>query len=227
MKIQEFTDKLKKELPELNWKDYVVSEDIISDFAFSEILVGDFYGSIGLRISSSHVAKKVLNYIERNNLDTTGRFKQVFDSEEGFISINDIDDYILDLIIKGLKNWKEYIDRIRKSKDERDQLIIIHPDWDIDSFKNDFKIVCGDNRDYRIGIMSTKDWDFSNDKLCSELTENSCDCFGIGLLSDVTDSFDEFLEDSDDELTKAWEELKEKYPDFVVSYEDIYITDFD
>lgn len=163
--------------------------------------------------------------MKKNNLDITGRFKQVFNLEDGFTPIDDIDDHILDLIIKGLRNWKNYIDGIRKSKDEKDQLIIIHPDWDIESFKKDFKIVCGEGMNWRLGIMSTGEWDFSNDELCDELHENSCDCFGIGSIFDEGwSSLEEWLEDSD--LTEVYEELKKKYPG-VDLIKDIYETDFD
>jgi hypothetical protein len=223
MKNEELIEKLKKELPELNWKDDVRYAYIESNFACSFIMAGETCDGDGFDISV-HVAEKMLDYVKKNNLDTTGRFNQVFNIEEGFISIDDIDDYILDLIIKGLRNWKNYIDGLRKSKDERDQLIFIHPDWDIESFKKDFKIIVGEDMDWRLGIINTKDWDFSNDELCAELGENSCDCFGIGPFYDMWDSLEEALEDWD--LTEEYEELKKKYPG-VDLIEDIYDTDFD
>ena len=223
MNKEKLIEKLKNELPELNWKDNIRYASIESNFACAFMLAGDTYDGDGFDIPV-HVAKKILNYVKKNNLDTTGRFKQVFKPEEGVISIDDIDDYILDLIIKGLRNWKNYIDGLRKSKDERDQLIIIHPDWDIESFKKDFKIIVGEDMDWRLGIISTKDWDFSNDELCDELNENSCDCFGIGSIFDTWDSLEELLEEWD--LTKEYEELKKKYPG-VDLIKDIYDTDFD
>lgn len=226
MNKERLIKRLQDELPELNWKDRKNDDaDLESNFACAFILAGDTYDGTGFDISV-HVAKKILNYVKKNNLDTTGRFKQVFDLREGVISIDDIDDYILDLIIKGLRYWKSYIDGLRKSEDVRDQLIIIHPDWDIESFKKDFKIVCGEDMDWRLGIMSTGEWDFSNDELCNELNENSCDCFGIGSAFDMWDSLEELLEDSDEELTVAYEELKNKYPG-VDLIKDIYETDFD
>jgi len=218
MDKERLIERLKNELPELNWKEREYA-DLESKFACASILAGDTYDGTGFYIHSIHVANKILNYIEKNNLDTTGKFKQVFKPEDNFTSIDDIDDNILDLIIKGLRNWKNYIDGLRKSKDERNQLIIIHPDWDIESFKKDFKIVCGG-----LGIMSTGEWDFSNDELCGELNENSCDCFGIGSIFDMWDSLEELLEDWD--LTEEYEELKKKYPG-VDLIKDIYETDFD
>ena len=221
MNKEKLIEKLKNELPELNWREECTNLE--SNFACAFMLAGDTYDGDGFDIPV-HVAKKILNYVKKNNLDTTGRFKQVFKPEEGVISIDDIDDYILDLIIKGLRNWKNYIDGLRKSKDERDQLIIIHPDWDIESFKKAFKIIVGEDMDWRLGIISTKDWDFSNDELCDELNENSCDCFGIGSIFDTWDSLEELLEEWD--LTKEYEELKKKYPG-VDLIKDIYDTDFD
>lgn len=228
MDKERLIERLKNELSDLNWKERKERKytDLESNFACAFILAGDTYSGTGFGISI-HVAKKILNYIEKNNLDITGRFKKVFNFEDGFTSIDDIDDHILDLTIKGLKNWKNYIDGLRKSKDERDQLILIHPDWDIESFKKDFKIVCGEDGDWRLGIMSTGEWNFSNDELCDELNKNSCDCFGIGSFYDMMldwDSLEEFLEDKD--LTEEYEELKKKYPD-VNSIKDIYDTDFD
>lgn len=223
MNKEKLIERLKNELPELNWKEKGYA-DLESNFACAFILAGDTYDGVGFDISI-HVAKKILNYFFQYNLDTTGKFKQVFDLKEGFISIDNIDDNILDLIIKGLKYWKNYIDGLRKSKDEKDQLIIIHPDWDIESFKKDFKIVVGEDMDWRLGIMSTKNWDFSNEELCDELNGNSCDCFGIGSIFDVWDSLEELLEDID--LTEEYEELKKKYPEVDLINKDIYETDFD
>ena len=66
--------------------------------------------------------------------------------------------------------------------------------------------------------MSTKEWDFGNDELCTELNENSGDCFGIGVDN----------EDSLEDLPKTYEELKEQYPDVTKIPESrIYWTDFD
>ena len=225
MKKEELIKKLQDELPELNWKTNIRYADLESNFACSMIWAGEQHEGTGLDMSI-HVAEKVLDYVKKNNLDTDGRFKQIFNPEEGLISVDDIDDHILDLIIKGLRGWKNYIDGIRKSSDERDQLIFIHPDWDIESFEKDFKVVVGEDMDWRLGIMSTKDWDFSNYELCNELNENSCDSFAIGSLFDVWDSIEETL--ADRELTEEYEELKKKYRGVeLIRDMDIYETDFD
>lgn len=224
MKVQEIVEKLKRELSELNWiteSSYRFSE-LESSFACSDIWIGDQSGKYYLAMTE-RIMKKILKYVKHNGLDN-GRFKQIFNPEEGSVLLDSIDDYILGLIIKGLKDWKEGIDKLRKSDVDEDQLIFIHPDWNIESFKKDFKVIVGNDDGWRLGIMSTKDWDFSNDDLCSELNENSEDCFAIGLMSERYDSLEEVLEDM--ELTKEYEELKEKYPG-VESITEIYDTDFD
>lgn len=211
MKKEDLEKRFKKEFPEFKWIDKY--GDLKTEFALAEISVNDnedYEDYIEIPMGSKNFIPGIENFIE--------------DTYDNTLTINSINEELFDKIIEGIKQWREHIDSIRKSEDERDQLVLIHPDWDIESFKKDFKIVCGDDMDWRLGIMSTKDWDFSNDDLCRELNENSKDCFAIGLMSERWDSLEEALEDM--ELTKEYEELKEKYPG-VGSITEIYDTDFD
>lgn len=211
MKKEDLEKRFKKEFPEFKWIDKY--GDLRTEFALAEISVNEDYEDyIEIPMGSKNFIPGIENFIE--------------DTYDNTLTIDSINEELFDKIIEGIKQWREHIDSIRKSKDERDQLIFIHPDWYIESFEKDFKIIVGEANSLggRLGIMSTKDWDFSNDDLCRELNENSRDCFAIGLISERYDSLEEALEDM--ELTKEYEELKEKYPG-IESITEIYDTDFD
>ena len=209
MKKEDLVKRFKEEFPEFNWEERY--DYLRTNFALAQIQVDEEF--VEIPMGSKKFIPGIKNLIE--------------DEYDVSLTIDSINEEILDKIIKGIKCWEKHIDKLRKSKNERDQLIFIHPGWDIESFKKDFKIVVGENVDWRLGIMSTGDWDFSNDELCTELQENSGDCFGIGPFFDQwDDSLEEALENWD--LTEAYEELKKKYSNVeLIKDEDIYDTDLD
>lgn len=226
MKLTEIVRKLKNELPELNW--YDSGYWFGSTYACATISIKKDYLYLDMSLQvKRRIAELLLKHglisdvedFKKNTLNISNED----DYEDDVISLDSMDETTFDLIIKGLKYWKEFIDDLRKSNFDEDQLILIHADWDIESsFKNDFKVIVENIDDswgaFDLGVMSTKEWDFGNDELCTELNENSGDCFGIGVDN----------EDSLEDLPKTYEELKEQYPDVTKIPESrIYWTDFD
>lgn len=241
MKKEEIKKKLEEELPDFKWKESEYIDAYSTDIACARISVEE-----NIFLIPGIVKLRMTEHLERENLlIDVDKFKErlgltgdnFWNDEE--IQLEDIDEGFLDSIISGLKLWREGIDKLRRGKSDRDQLIIIHPDWDLEDFEVDFKIITGDDRDYRLGIMSTRNWDFSNDDLCRELQENSEDCFAIGPeeggydYDEEDENDDEGIEEKeypeiiiDRELEKAYDELKEKYPN-IIHITEIYETDFD
>lgn len=226
MKLTEIVEKLKNELPELNWYDNEYWFGSTYACATIRIDKDDLYLDMSLqvkrRIAELLLKHRLISDVEdfkKNTLNISNED----DYDDDVISFDSMDETTFDLIIKGLKYWKEFIDDLRKSNFDEDQLILIHTDWDIESsFKNDFKVIVENIDDswgaFDLGVMSTKEWDFGNDELCTELNENSGDCFGIGVDN----------EDCLEDLSKTYEKLKEQYPDVTKIPESrIYWTDFD
>lgn len=244
MEAKEIKKKLEGVLPDFNWKEN--SWNFRANIACARISIEDEK----LLIPGLVKVRMVEHLSEENLLDDVNNFKEklglisedLWNDEE--IQLEDIDEGFLDSIIAGLRLWREGIDKLRKGKSDRDQLIIIHPDWDLEDFEKDFKFISKESEDcfgFRLGIMSTKDWDFSNDDLCRELNENSGECFAIGPEEGEGEyDYDEEGEDDDEdieekeypeviidrELEEAYDELKEKYPN-IIHITKIYETDFD
>ena len=226
MKLTEIVEKLKNELPELNWYDTGYWFDGTYACATIGIKKDYLYLDMSLQVKK-RIAELLLKHglisdvedFKKNTLNISNED----DYEDDVISLDSMDETTFDLIIKGLKYWKEFIDDLRKSNFDEDQLILIHTDWDIESsFKKDFKVIVENIDDswgvFDLGVMSTKEWDFGNDELCTELNENSGDCFCIGVDN----------EDCLEDLPKTYEELKKLYPDVTKIPESrIYWTDFD
>lgn len=228
MKNSEIIRRLAENLPDFGW----ISEEldktpIEASVACAVFTAGDNYSNSGeCELDFPvYVKRKVVSYLQERNLlldveveafeEKLGLDKNNKYSDEP-IRFSTIDENFLDLLIKGLKIWKEEIDKLRKGNTDEDQLIIIHPDWNIDGFEKDFKFLTPEPDscfDFRMGIMSTKDWDFGNEDLRDELQENSGDCFCIW-------PFD------DDELKDAKDEWRKLYPD-LDKITLVYNTDFD
>lgn len=230
MKNEEIIKKLKEELPDFDWteqKDGTIETSV----ACATFIAGIGYSNSDFELDFSvDVKRKVLSYLEEKNLlsdvdefeNKLGLDKNNKYSDDP-IPFNTIDENFLDLVIKGLKIWKDELDKLRKGDTDEDQLIIIHPDWDLKGFEKDFKFITKEPDscfDPRLGVMSTKDWDFGKEELRDELQYNSCDCFCIWPYDEDDDSID------DDELKDAKNELQQIYPD-LSKFTKIYNTDFD
>lgn len=230
MKSKDITKKLKEGLQDFNW---IIEPDEISMYASVAcacFIAGDNLHSDYYELDFSiNVKKKIVDYLVENKLITdTKLFRkrlgldETCDYSDSPIKYSDIDENFLDLVIKGLRIWKDNIDILRKGDIDEDQLIIIHPDWYLEDFEKDFKFITEDHENFecRLGIMSTKDWDFGKEELRDELNKNSCDSFAIWPFEPDDDSVDE------DELEEAREELKKMYPN-LDSITKVYNTDFD
>lgn len=226
MKTLDVIEKLEKELPELNW----TSNDrwFNCNFACTGIYIDKNDSTLDMSIQ---VKKRIAKLLFKNKLISNQEsFKKDILKitnekyyEDDIIYLDSLDETSFDLIIKGLKLWKEFIDNLRKSDNPKDQLIIIHPDWDIEGFKKDFKIIVENHSDSGwpegLGIMSTGEWDFGSSRLCDELNENSGDCFSIWV------DEEDMLED---DCSETYEELKKQYPEVInIPESRIYCTDFD
>lgn len=226
MKKEELIKRLQESLPEFNFRVHRFSEE-----GYTNISCARFNIDNDIFDFSGRVKQRMADYIEKNNLaKDIDKFKRKLglveladnDYNDHSILLSDIDEEFLGLLIKGLKGWKEWLDEFRKGESNRDQLIIIHPDWDLEDFEKDFKIISGEEGDYRLGIISTDKWDFSNEELRDELQVYSGDCFCIWSIEDEDMSLQEIIEDR--ELEDAYRQIK--YPN-LKSITEIYSTDFD
>ncbi len=232
MKNEEIIKKLKEELPDFDWTEQK-DGTIEASMACATFIAGIGYFNSDFELDFSvYVKRKVLSYLEEKNLlsdvdefeNKLGLDKNNRYSDDP-IPFNTIDENFLDLVIKGLRIWKNELDKLRKGDTDEDQLIIIHPDWDLKGFEKDFKFITKEPDscfDPRLGVMSTKDWDFGNEDLRDELQENSGDCFCIW----PYDEDDDWISIDDDELKDAKNELQQIYPD-LSKFTKIYNTDFD
>lgn len=225
MNKKELVEKLRKELPEFDWKDdgYWSDEDVYTHFACTRILFGECGNDERGAEVPPFVIDRMKDYV--SNIGGNSEISSLV-SGEGFIPEDIVDsEAYLDLITKSIGDWKkEHVDKLRKGTTLEDQLVLIHPDWSIEGFEKDFKVildVCDEDDFYeKIGIMSTGEWNFGNDRLCNELSDNSGDCFAIWPYEEDED------EPFQEKYPKTYEELKKVYPN-VDKITKIYATDFD
>lgn len=228
MTKKELVEKFKSKFPELKWKEF--GGDFRTQFACSRFEIEDDYdtGSPGLVIP---VKEKLLDYciphLSKYGISLR-KFKEIMNPNEEYIWIDSIDPNIIDLIMVCLRDWVDYINTLRspaKGSLIEDQLVLIHPDWDIEyGFEDDFEVIVSDDdpdnwADWRLGVMSTEKWDFGKDELKDELNDNSGDCFCIW-------EYDEEPLPESEEFSKLYENLKKVYPD-ADKVTKVYSTDFD
>jgi hypothetical protein len=143
-------------------------------------------------------------------------------NEEVEINLELINDDQLSRIINKAKKWASRLDKIRKGVEPyKDQIILIHPDCDeftIPEILRDMKYIHGEEYDYRVGVLNTKDWDLSNSKLSDILTDRSLDCFAYTSIqsSEVADYLDDM---------SIFNQLIAEHPELKNC--PIYITDYD
>ena len=145
MELAEIVKKLKNELPELNWYDNGYWFN--GTYACATIGINKHYLYLDMSLQvKKRIAELLLKHglisdvedFKKNTLNISNEDYY----EDDVISLDSMDETTFDLIIKGLKYWKEFIDDLRKSNIDEDQLILIHTDWDIESsFKKDFKVI--------------------------------------------------------------------------------------
>lgn len=197
-------EKLKNDLSDFNFSE----NHEYSDLETTCIAGAEFYfgkDDCFLGIQSWFVREWIYNYLANPDL------KFIMDNDEIFFE--DEDDKTIDLIISGLKAWKNHMDTLRRGIKEEHQVVFIHPSWNIDSdiIKKDFKYIAGN----RLGIMSTKDWNFGNKQLTDFIQGNSQNCLLIWPAGeDAIVNIKNF---------SLYQELKKSYPN--IDTYPIYISD--
>ena len=138
-----------------------------------------------------------------------------------------LDQRSLDIIFDAVRSWKQDFDKSLKSDNIIqivDQVVLIHPDIDninAPDLLKDCTTIIGKSRSWRIGIISTSTWDFSNQEFIEYIEENSEDCFCIDEIKG--DKLDEALGDA--RLGRGYERLVNQRPELAKAK--VYITDWD
>lgn len=141
--------------------------------------------------------------------------------------ITRLDQRSLDIIFDAVRSWKQDFDKSLKSDSIIqivDQVVLIHPDIDDISAPDllkDCTSIIGKSGSWRIGIISTSTWDFSNQEFIDHIEENSDECFHIYEVED--DELDEVLGDS--RLGREYERLVKHRPELAKAK--VYTTDWD
>lgn len=140
--------------------------------------------------------------------------------------ITRLDQRSLDTIFDVIRSWKQDFDKSRKSNiiQIEDQVVLIHPDIDNISAPDllkDCTSIIGKSGSWRIGIISTSTWDFSNQEFTEHIEENSEDCFCIDGVEE--DDLDEALGET--KLGREYERLVNQRPELAKAK--VYITDWD
>lgn len=141
--------------------------------------------------------------------------------------ITRLDQRSLDIIFDAVRSWKQDFDKSLKSDSIIqivDQVVLIHPDIDDISAPDllkDCTSIIGKSGSWRIGIISTSTWDFSNQEFTEHIEENSEDCFCIDGVEE--DDLDEALGET--KLGREYERLVNQRPELAKAK--IYITDWD
>ena len=175
--------------------------------------------------------ERVYKQKEPTTWDTTlGRLFEYFnpqytDSNEN-IKIAELTSQDVECIVTAIFDWKQKCDALKVDPDEnKDQLVVIHEnmdDWNAQEILRDFRfIVSDDNESWapRLGVISSKKWNFGNDDFLWLLQRNSEDCFGVGSIS-RDELFGEY------ELGDLYNKLKQLYPN-LDNIHRIYATDWD
>jgi len=141
--------------------------------------------------------------------------------------ITRLDQKSLDVIFDAVRSWKQDFDKSRKSNNIiqiEDQVVLIHPDVDDISAPDllkDCTSIIGKSGSWRIGIINTSTWDFSNQGFIDHIEENSDCCFHIYEVED--DELDEVLGDA--RLGREYERLVKHRPELAKAK--VYTTDWD
>ena len=237
-----FLQRIKQDLPELQWKNYGhITEGV---YFITGFFIDQWQAWLPLFYicSPKLLWETILEEMKnRPDLFPTESDRDAFEykiidkdcgdkftySEDIRIEIPSLSEKEFEFLVSVIKKWETKCDTLRRSYKDEDQIVIIHPDLTEDRIPlvlKDFKcIVSGtENEDWRAGIISTKDWDFGNEKLRMALYENSGDCFDI--------------EEADEEYSLSWRfsdagcdlirELEKVYPG-ASEITKIYTTDWD
>ena len=138
--------------------------------------------------------------------------------------ITRLDQISLDTIFDAVRSWKQDFDKSLKSNNIIqivDQVVLIHPDIDdtnAPDLLKDCTSIIGKSGSWRIGIISTSTWDFSNQEFTEHIEENSDDRFCI----DEVDKLDEALGGT--KLGREYERLVNQRPELAKAK--VYITDW-
>ena len=232
MNTTTFLQKVKRDLPELGWHEDKNRGNVRGDYFVTEFTIEDGRLTIwSPGLLWKHIFK-IINFMPLTQEERDGFIDKLIDKDDDDayydgigidLDLSELNDKEYTVLLQAIKKWMNECDTIRKSDDDIDQIVLIHPDLDEDNvpcFLRDCKCIVGSG-DWRAGIISTKDWDLDKPELHEAIIDSTGDCFGIG-------------EDYDNELeyqrerggVDYLEELEKVYPG-AKKISRIYTTDWD
>ena len=223
-------NKIKKEFPDFIGKvtdgwytfHYCCNWQIVELYKESEFYIQPIYGSGG-DVVSIGLDKPLLDYVDRSllNSNVPSDFEKLMKKEKAddvplIFEIKNLSDNDINIIISGLRGWKNRCDSLRRGPDE-DVIFVIHPDIDeeyLPDLIRDFKCVVEDDNDWKVGIINTRNWNFGNKEFCMFLYTNS------------GDSLDIQKADKDEVPDEILDKLKAVYPN-IDNITKVYESDWD